>query len=388
MRVLIVGDINIIFTYEFIVRVLHRISGIQVDVLNFAPLQEKNRARDEHLRSIGCHLFYQPAYHTLRKRRLLHPILRVFETIRYLKARKYDVVNIHFPGVDSWIIPYIIKDESRLITSIYGSEVLRASKRTFCILKSIFKKSRYITVASSYVEKEISNRTAGVFDRKIRIAKYGSTACEEMHDYLLAISREKSKTALGLPDQKVVMLCGYNASEAQRHIDIINECIKLPDEYRRQLHLVFHCSYGGTTEYISKIESLLQESEMPYTLIREYLRGEKLAQLRKSADIFVNIQPTDVLSASMIEELEAGAICIVGKWLQYPDLDTYGARMFKIDKVSNLHEQIECVLKNLVPFRYEAEQNRGVWEILSWEKGFNNWKDIICGNTDIGKAGC
>ncbi|MBQ7171999.1 MAG: glycosyltransferase [Clostridia bacterium] len=382
MKVLIIGDINIIFTYEFIIRVLKRIDGIQADVLNFAPLQEKNRARDEHLRGLGCRIDYQPAYHILKKSRLLYPIIRIAEAGRYLKARKYDVVNVHFPGVDSWIVPHIIRGGTRLVTSIYGSDLLRASKRTFRVLKSLFKKSTFITAASRYVEKEISERTEGEFDSKIRIAKYGSTACEEMHRTLSEISREKSKATFGIPAEKISVLCGYNASEAQRHLEIIDECKKLPDEYRERIHLVFHCSYGGNAEYIRRLQRRLREANMPYTLTEEYMRGERLAQFRKAADIFVNIQPTDVLSASMIEELEAGAICIAGSWLNYPDLDEYGAKMVRIKDLSSLHKQLSDILSHLDQFRSEAEKNRGVWSILSWEKDFEKWKDMICGGTD------
>lgn len=382
MRVLIVGNVNIIFTYEFVTKVLNRIEDIQIDILNFAPLQEKNKTRAEHLQSIGCRVFYPPRYKTFRKIRFLHPIIRLSEAIRYLKARKYDVVDIHFPGVDSWIIPYVIKGKTRLVTSIYGSDLLRSSKHTFNVLKSLFKRSDCITVASSYVEKEFSKRTAGEFDQKIRIAKYGSEACEEIHNHLSDLSRESSKKAFGIPPEKISILCGYNASEAQRHIDIINECSKLPDEYRSRIHLVFHCSYGGTEEYIKRIESSLLDTGMPYTLIREYLRGEKLAQFRKAADVFLNVQPTDVLSASMIEELEAGAVCIIGNWLHYPDLEEYGARMIGIDDISCLREPLSAIIEHFDQFQLEAEKNRGVWSILSWEKDFEKWKSIICGSAN------
>ena len=382
MRVLIVGDVNIIFTYEFITKVLNRIEDVQVDILNFAPLQEKNRTRAEQLQSIGCQVFFQPRYKILRKIRFLHPVIRVLEAIRYLKARKYDVVDIHFPGVDSWIIPYVIKRKTRLVTSIYGSDLLRASKHTFRVLKLLFKRSDCITAASSFVENVISKKTAGEFDHKIRIAKYGSEACEDMHHRLSDLSRESCKKAFGIPAEKISILCGYNASEAQRHIDIINECGKLPEEYRSRIHLVFHCSYGGTEAYIRKIESSLLDTGMPYTLIREYLRGEKLAQLRKAADVFLNVQPTDVLSASMIEELEAGAVCMIGKWLHYPDLEEYGARMIGIDDLSRLHEQLPAVIDHFDQFQLDAEKNRGVWSILSWEKDFEKWKRIICGSAN------
>ena len=377
-KVLLIGDINIIFTYEFILKILRRIDGIQVDIINFAPLSEKNTQRDEHLRSIGCNISYQPAYAHLKKIRLFHPILRVFEAKRYFVSRKYDVINIHFPGVDSWIIPHVIKPDTILVTSIYGSDFLRSSKRTNRVLKALFKRSKYITVASSFVKNEISIRFQKVFDDKIQIAKYGSIACEEMHYNLLDISRDESKQSFGIPTDRISIMCGYNGSEAQRHIDIIDECKKLPIKYKDKIHLLFHCSYGGNDSYIQRVRDHLASSGIPFTFLTEFMTGEKLSRLRKSADIFINVQPTDVLSASMIEELEAGAICIIGNWLKYPDLEEFGVSLETINSISDLSICLSDIIAKQDEYISKTIVNKGVWKILSWDKDFETWKRLIC----------
>lgn len=377
-KILLIGDINIIFTYEFVVKILKRIDDCQIDILNFAPLSEKNRLRDEHLRDLGCHIFYQPRYLFLKRRRFFYPIIRILEAKRYYISRKYDIINIHFPGVDSWIVPHIINHKKKLVTSIYGSDFLRANNRTHKVLDKLFKRSDYITVASAYVKEEISKTHAGRYDDKIRIAKYGSIACEEMHYHLANISNVSSKKTFHIPEDKVVILCGYNASEAQRHIDIINECRKLPVDYQNKIHLLFHCSYGGNDKYINKLSDFLNGTGLSFTLCREYMQGERLSIFRKCADIFINVQPTDVLSASMIEEIEAGAICIVGDWLKYPDLDDIGAYTVKIHDITVLSSALLDIINNIDKYIQEtSSKNRDVWKILSWDKDFEIWKDVL-----------
>ncbi len=67
---------------------------------------------------------------------------------------------------------------------------------------------------------------------------------------------------------------------------------------------------------------------------------------RKSIDIFLNLQYTDVLSASMLEELEAGAIVIKGDWLNYPDLEKRNVWLCSIKDMNALTDEITAVVEN------------------------------------------
>jgi|GEM_PF-1881191 possible glycosyltransferase protein len=378
MRLLVIGDISVIFTYEYVTEIASKFPDCKVDILSFAPRKEANTEREEKLIALGCNIFYQPQYKLFKLHKLLHILIRFAETVRYRICKKYDVINIHFPGIDSWAVCRYAPEKTRVITSLYGSDVLRAGKRSLDMIKKLLVRSDAVTVASSYIKEKVSKKFNAQFDDKTEIVRYGSNAAACMSDAIAKYTKAECKKHFGFPKERITVLCGYNGSRAQRHMEILNELKKLPKAVQEKIFLIFQCSYGFDEIYKKELSAVLAESHLAGVIITDFMQGEILAKFRNSIDIFLNLQPTDVLSATMIEELESRAIVVKGDWLCYPDLEERNIYMRSISDMKKLSSEMEDIVANYSEELKKVEANKGIWEILSWEKQYDKWEKIIC----------
>lgn len=378
MKLLVVGDIGIIFTYEYVTEIALRFPDCKVDILSFAPRRKEYAEREEKLSALGCNIFYQPQYKLFKLNRLLHIFIRLSEAVRYRICKKYDIINIHFPGVDSWAVGRYASEKTRVITSLYGSDVLRASKRSLDVIEKLLVRSDAVTVANNFIKEQVSKIYSAQFDDKVKIVRYGSNAAVNMQKAIAKYTKAECKEHFGFPKEKITVLCGYNGSRAQRHTEILNELKKLPESLREKIFLVLQCSYGFDYAYNKELSAELAESPFDGVIITDFMQGEILAKFRNSIDIFLNLQPTDVLSATMIEELESGAIIVKGNWLSYPELEERNIYMRSISEMGNLSAEIENIVLNYSEEMKKTVNNKGICEILSWEKQFDKWEKIIC----------
>ncbi len=377
MKLLVIGDIGIIYTFEYITEIVSQFKDCSVDILSFAPRSEKNEAREKRLNELGCNVFYPPQYKLFKKSRLLYPFIRIGEMLRYRICRKYDVINIHFPGVDSWAACLHASKNTRIVTSIYGSDLLRASGKGLEILKKVLSKSDAVTVGSDYVLERTSKACEGAIDAKLRKIRYGANAAAAMHEFIEKYTRDECKETFAFPTDRISVLCGYNGSRSQRHLEMINLMKELPEEYQSKLFLVFQCSYGFDEVYSKELSAALAESGLNGVIVTDFMQGETLAKFRKAMDIFLNLQPTDAFSATMVEELESGAVVVKGDWLCYPDLDEVGIYMKSIPDMENLPAEIVDIIENLDAEKERTKKNKGVWELLSWEALYDKWESVI-----------
>ena len=382
MKLLIIGDIGIIFTYEYVTEIASKIPDCGIDILSFAPRREANIQRENHLAALGCRIFYPPKYSLLHRHKLLHILIRLAEAVRYRICRNYDVIHIHFPGADSLAVCLWASPKARVITSIYGSDVLRASKRGLSIIEKLLERSNAATVASRYVKEQVSGKFNARFDDKTEIVRYGSNAAAYMAKAISGLSKTECKEQFGFPKDRLTILCGYNGSRAQRHIEILNELNRLPHEVQEKLFLVLQCSYGFDETYQKELSDALAASPLDGVIVTDFMQGEILAKFRNSMDVFLNLQPTDVLSATMIEELEAGAIVVKGDWLCYPDLTERNVYLRSIADMRLLSSEVEDIAGHYSQERTKAAANRGICEILSWEAQYSEWKRIILNTTN------
>lgn len=383
MKFLLIGDIGIIFTYEYITEIVANFSNCEIDILCFSPRKNEFADREKKLHELGCKIFYQPQYKFCRRYKMLFPLIRLGELYRYHICKNYDIINIHFPGVDSVLACWWASSNARIITSIYGSDVLRASTRMSRVIHKVMRYSDVITVASSYVKEQISKKYNKQFDYKMEIVRYGSIATAQMNKSINLMTKAECKKQFNFPEQRITVLCGYNGSRAQRHIEMLTELQKLSKMMQKKIFIILQCSYGLDNEYYKELTDALKRSQLDGVIVTDFMQGDTLLKFRNSIDIFLNLQPTDVLSATMIEELEAGAIVIKGDWLCYPDLDKRNIHMKSISDISKLPNELSSIIDRLDDEQRKAYKNKGICEILSWEKQYQKWKCVIFGEKDI-----
>jgi glycosyltransferase involved in cell wall biosynthesis len=206
---------------------------------------------------------------------------------------------------------------------------------------------------------------------------YGSEPSKNLINKIKVCSKSEAKAIMNFPLEKKTIYCGYNGHRSQRHLDIINELKKIDNTRKQKYHLVLHCSYGLEEDYHLLIKDALDKSGFSFSLITDFYTLNDLAVFRIACDIFINVQDTDALSATMIESLSSGAIVIVGKWLKYYEIDLIGAFYKSISNFSELSEVMNDIEINWSEYKTLSKNNNKLGEqLLSWDKLSDTWLNL------------
>lgn len=378
-KILTIGNLNSIFTVEFVTEILLKIPNVQVDIMSELPDQSHSATIVETLNQLGCGIlhYYTPAL--CNARGYLGRIRRGIK--RYQAHRRvagdYDLVHINSVSVFSFVAALHARKDARLVVSYWGSDLLRASKLALLTMRPLLKRADAITVETNYVKKRLSELFDGRFDNKALIATFGTKNAEILHDFLQKHDRTDCKRIKNLPTNKLCVFCGYNGNRTQRHIEIVRVLNTLPNEVKEKLCMVLHCGYGLEEDYHEELNELVSDCDIECRLITDYMRGTDLAALRMCADVMLNLQPTDSISTTMLETLEAGAIVIKGDWLTYPELDECGVYMLSIPSLEALPELIRKIVDDTERYREETKRNKGVVLMQSWDTVRDGWMKAL-----------
>ena len=377
-KILLIASASSRFTYEYISEVIP-LKEYEVDIANIdkkgteikKDIKEYYRLNDITILDFSVNI--NNKFHKLR---ILLSRLNNFFRLRIVK--KYDVIHVHYITEDSAAIPFFSKKRTKILITVYGSDILRAKKWKILLLRSVFNRATIVTIATDYLANRLIEFYGSEIRQKLRKCTFGTKNIEYVKLCLDKYSVNDCKRLYHIPTDKLVVFAGYNGSPAHRHIQILNLLDKLPDKIRNQLCLVFHCGYALADEYKNKLIASMKEHNISTFLITDFFTGEDLIKLRMCADVMLNLQPTDALSASMLESVAVGSIVIKGDWLIYPELEKKGVRMFSIKSMDELPEIIVDISKKK---HYYEEQLKGntkkIYEMLSWNYCKENWKKLL-----------
>ena len=287
--------------------------------------------------------------------------------------QKYDLIDFH-----AYVLAYnnLIKTcvEKKITFDItpWGSDVLRASNDTINHQYLGYSHCRYIKCTEN-LQVELNKKTNNLFKSKLRTLYLGNEFFPII-DSLSGKNSQKLKSSLyGNIDNRLVIVCGYNGSEHQNHLQMINSLLSMQDKIRDKVYLVFPFTYGSTVEYKASISKKLSELALNYTMLTDYLSVEELAALRKTADIVVNIQDTDALAGSLQEHLYCGNVCIFGSWLNYIPYDVNNIYYIKTS-MQDLSENLFNVIENYSDYKNRCENNvLKMRKLFSWDETAINW---------------
>jgi hypothetical protein len=134
--------------------------------------------------------------------------------------------------------------------------------------------------------------------------------------------------------------------------------------------------YGIQKKYLNHIESLLKQVGIPYCFFSKHLSNEENATLRVVTDIAINIQITDLLSASLQEHLYAGNILLAGEWLPYQIFDEHSIFYIKIS-YQNMLEKLSYCIDNLDMLKEKTKANHDkIKNLSSWKTVTPSWVKI------------
>jgi len=296
-------------------------------------------------------------------------IYRIFRNRIILSlSNKFDSIDIHFY---SPIYNSIIEKIDKPIKVVFwGSDLYRVEDERIDEIKKSLGKIKTL----HFLTPEMKNfaEEKGITHSNSFVQPFGVVHFDVIKTLKETYDPDKAK----LPKDKAIMAVGYNASPNQQHIKIINEINLLPKEVKDKIHFIFLLTYGGNKDYILSIKDLLIKNNLDFTIIEKRLSEIELCKIRLSVDITMNFQITDGFSSSIQEHFYAENIMILGEWLPYNWLKTYGLNFHNV-RLQNLSKTILDILSNLDSEKELAKKNAKNIEVISkWSSCISKWKDI------------
>lgn len=291
-------------------------------------------------------------------------------------ARRYDVIHIHFLDPIYSNISEKLKEKSKkLIVSVWGSDFYRMSNENRMIQKYVLDNSDVITMANENTIKEFDEYYKFEYSSKLKVCRFGLTPLE----YINLYDNEdfaKIRMELNIPVESLVVTCGYNASPAQNHLEILDSIIKVKDTLPNNLFLIFPMTYGDDN-YRNNVINEIRKTSFKYKILDKFLSNEDIAKIRIVSDIMVQVQMTDQLSGSMQEYLYCNNIVITGEWLPYDVFDHQGIHMLKVTELNQIGDKLVCAIDNLDEIKTKIKNNkRIIWNLSSWKSVIGQWTNI------------
>ena len=253
----------------------------------------------------------------------------------------YDIIHVHYmEDIILRDVDCFLKNiQGKLIVSVWGSDFLRATKEKKEKILKLLNQAKFITISNSKIEKSLrSYYKESLLNDNITTNYFIIEPLYVLNEIKKKYTKEESSKLLSLDNNRIIVTIGYNASIMQQHLKIL-KVLEQQDElkyHRNKIKIVFPVTYPKNEPYIKKLKEKAKKSCYKIEFLERFMTNEEVAHLRNATDIMVQLQTTDMLSASMLEHLYAGNKVITGSWLPYDELRDMGLVFESIDSIENL----------------------------------------------------
>ena len=287
------------------------------------------------------------------------------------------IAHFHYvQPVYSSVIHTLKSKFRKIVLTFWGSDLLKATNFE---LDHQLKKLVICADCISFETKEMQEKFLSHYPllaSKCRLSRFGLPVLQEIAETTIS-SKEKFMTRFGIPNDKYLVLVGYNKAKNQQHLEVVKS-------FEKVKHLLRNCcfiipwSYGEDDEqYRASIESLFLSMKLDCLFLTPFLDTSETANLRCITDVLVQVQLTDSFSASMVETLYAGRTVITGDWLPYQLLYDNGVYMPQVASPADVGEKLVEVLSTQDEIQAKSEANKdAVYQLSSWETNIVSWKRL------------
>lgn len=308
------------------------------------------------------------------------PRLRYPVSIALLKRKlalfpaDFDVVNIHFAEPIYRDLARALKRRGKkLITSIWGSDFLRAGPSALRDLGYTFDASDIVTSNNPEILQKMVSHYPGISDRT-RVVPFGLRSLDVIAALQKSESQEETRKRLDLPSEKLVVTCGYNAIPQQRHAMMIKAFAPLSPAAKSRLFALIPMTYPDNQAYREEVRKSIEATNIEYRILDEKMSIEDIARVRIASDYAVNMQTTDSLSASVQEHIFAGSSMIVGKWLPYRIFEKWGVQLHKVESSEEISAALQkAALEGGEIGRRNRDYADRIYNYSSWSSSAERW---------------
>ncbi|MBA3680765.1 MAG: hypothetical protein H0W73_06315 [Bacteroidetes bacterium] len=242
----------------------------------------------------------------------------------------------------------LLKAKTKKIVIIYaGSDFYRASNKDLMSNKLLLDACSKIVFTNPGMAKDLTNFYKN-YAQKFSVNHFGLNIID-----CLIQNKEKIKT---IPSKAIRITIGYNGSDSQQHIKIIETIAKISMDKKYNLEFIFPFTYAGNAEYLNSLKNKIAQLNINAIFYEEKLSELGVAEMRANSDIVINMQVSDQASGSLVEYLATGNIMIVANWLPYSYWDDFKFYYHKVD-FDNLSSTLAKILANYTSEKESSKVN-------------------------------
>ncbi|OUN22679.1 hypothetical protein B5G37_09730 [Pseudoflavonifractor sp. An85] len=361
-KVLIIGYCNAYFRREFVRNVVHE--QIQYDVLSFEKCDEKYR--NLYNRVYTCASPFKGKIQAL--------MTYILFFIHILTVGHYDIIHIHsIKEIESLYAPLIRKKCDKLICTIYGSDYMRVTNKVRQQYKKLFDRADYITLATKTITQDFNQYYKNRYlDKIVRLSMAIDTFRVIDQVIQSGSNREELKSLFGIPRDSFVITVGYNATREQNHTKIFKQLMESKEWLPSNYFVVVPMGYGNAA-YRERIVEEFNHSGLNGKCLCEFYDMEMIARLRLSSEMMIQLQDTDLISASMMEYIYTGNIVVTGAWLNYTELNEYIEEICSIEALSSKLKEIFSDLEQYCTKTRTEKCKKYLNDNFSWLEVKKKW---------------
>lgn len=369
MRILLIGPTDSIWMKSYIENVL---LNNDHDIYVIGKLETRFR-----------NFYLENNIHIIRTDRFGSGIIRkissyFFPIISVMKEMKFDVLHVQYANHYSLIIASILSGfVQKTIVSYWGSDLFRTSKKELSKWSKYLDKADVITVCTKSMNDYFRSQYGTVYDGKTQIIDYGANGFPAIDK---ALNLDTNDNVFNFPQEKIVIMVGYNGSEGQQHLSVIEALSSIPEELQKKLFVVFPMTYATNEEYKNKVKNKIKANgKFEYRVLEDFLTSELMAQLYINCDWMIHAQITDALSASVQEFLYAGKLLFNPQWLNYEEIDNKDVYYVKYKDFSELIGLVSKYITHGISSEEEEQlsNNRKIlYGYSSWDVLRNRWRAL------------
>lgn len=293
----------------------------------------------------------------------------------FVSGKHFDFISIHYIKPEYvFLVDYFKKSTSHLVLTPWGSDVYRINRLYKFLLKRIFDNADYITGPDDRFTRDFT-KIFSIPEEKIVHCDLGVAPIDYIIEYKNKIGVNEAKQQLGIGDSYVIT-CGYNASSAHLHHEIIDAVYKIKDKLPKNFILLFPLTYPDNPEYKKSIREKVEEYGLKAIYFEEFLEIPQLFLVRQATDLFIHIQTTDASSGTLYEYLLCEKKILNGAWLQYPEIEKDGKKpYFLVNNIEHLDQAIMNAYQSepiTIDKQVLTDLEKKQWKVVikDWDKFF------------------
>lgn len=374
MKILVLGDPKSFWVSEYVKNVVSKIASTVY--LHDYFFNQNHEIQYSSLTNV-----------TILKFRTLPKIVKSLPGIRthiiYFLMKKdiningpFDIIINMFVSKQILKLSKTIKTKKTIVYAYFcGSDILKATKHEIVCLNKYLKDVDKVVCASSNVMKAYMKKIGFHSTKPVTEIRLGISTFQYIYNTLVNIGKKKCKRLMNIDEEKKTICIGYNASQSQNHLQVLQQVSFLPRALLDKVTIILQLMYGGDIEYIKRIEDAALKINCEVIILKKYMDVVEISKLRVATDVFINSQDTDGLSASVLESIYAGASLINASWLDYNEFFEWGLkfRVFsKYDEIPNI------LIDTLLNTDESDDYNRDILnEYMSWHSCAKLWLEEV-----------